>query len=167
MTYFLGLPAHSLSFQISTSCFTSLLPPPHWQLLLIGRTFLALQWLLLWTPASWDRPVQLTAAPPPGGPPAPPPRSGARAPRGGSPSRRRDTANPSWRARSQHEAVLYLLSSTAASKTQYLRNPPPPLNPTDSPETEPEGGVGIHPVAPADHRGTRTSSFFRRTWNVL
>lgn len=39
-----------------------------------------------------------------------------------------------------------------------LKDPIPqkPLKSRDSHMREPEGGVGIHPVAPADHRGTRT-----------
>lgn len=96
-----------------------------WRLPVIGRTCLARQWLLPWTPASSDRLVQPTNDPPPAGPPTPPPHppSGARALGGGSRSRRRCAGEPSWRARSQRKTVLYLLLplSTSAWKTQYLK----------------------------------------------
>lgn len=85
--------------------------------LVVCRTCLAPRWLRPWSPASWDQPVQQTAAPPPAGPPAPPLPlpSGARALRGGSPFRRRDIGNPSWRARSLREDVLYLRSPSSTS----------------------------------------------------
>lgn len=58
---------------------------------------------------------------------------------------------------------FFLLHSQPASplmepkKIQYLSNPPSKSR--DSKDMKPGGGVQIHPVAPADHRGktTRTS----------
>lgn len=115
---------------------------PLWQLLVVGRTCLALRWLRLWIPASWDRRARPTADLPRAGPhaPPPPPQSGARARRGGSPSRRRDTGRPSWRVRSRRKAVLYLLLHLCLNRPSTSETLPQTYG---LPPEEPERGVGI------------------------
>lgn len=126
-----------------------------------GRTCLTHRWLHPWILASWGRPAQLTADPHRAGlpTPPPPPPNGPRAWRGSSLSRHHDTRRPSWRARRQREAVLYLLLPFIHLS---LSQEPVPQNPltlnVETPRRRSlsrDGGVSIYPVAPADHHGTR------------
>lgn len=87
-------------------------PSSPWSLtlLVVGRTCPARPWLLLWTRASCARLAPPTAGRPHAGPAPPRPRpNGATCPRGGSRSRHRVSAGPSWRVRSPYELVSPLL----------------------------------------------------------
>ena len=135
----------------STSCFfwcQHIAPPPFYSCpsdssLSFGRTCLTHRWLHPWTLAFWGRPAQLTADPHRAGLPTPPtpPPNGPRAWRGSSRSRHRDTRGPSWKARRQREAVLYLLLPFIhLSLKEPVPQNPLTLKSRDSQEAEPEQG---------------------------